>query len=722
MYTQNLHEQVKPTHYDLRIEPDLETGQFGGAVTIDIKILKTTTSIAINVHKLEILSTTIYNDDGVSLPLLGFERDEGLQTLCVIVEEPLVEGARIRIQHTFSGQLCHHGHGFHMPFSTLGTPSMAATNLEPRWPRSVFPCFDAPAFKTTFSITLIVSQKSTCLSNMPIKSSTKSQTQLTKTVIFHKTPELPIYLVCFAVGSFNCIESRDFRFPLRAYAPLNYPIDDTRASLELAGRTIVALEQKLGQDCGLVKLDLLAIPSADANMENWGLICLTSQVLLQSPMTSAKEALHATRMVGHEIAHQWFGNLVTMKSWDCFWLKEAFAEWIEVQFRAPLDQGGYEAEAWLDYSSIDLQMALKFDSSKYSHALEPSMDEKSNEPFFDKISYQKGCLVLRMLETYLSTEVFLDGVRKFLARHAYITARPDDFWNALTSVSDVHVGAFMNTWTKEIGYPLLTIEEHPSTNTLTITQNRFRSFPLSSHDPAEREVIWPIPLKLLTKTGTFNVFIDSKTRSIPLPQESYMLNTGSTTYCRVSYPISRLRILAEDASQGFLSVADRISLVSDTAALIFANPLGNTIHITHLLNLLHQLDNEDSFYVWKVIIDALNDVEKCLLFEKRRLRQAWRLFRKELVRKCLYREGRLIVSDGQTECRFKALMFENSGGDEKTLEAAKVMFNAFLEGDEKAINPNILTGVFSMVLADGGKKVVCSCPFSLHTHYVFLSH
>lgn len=266
---------------------------------------------------------------------------------------------------------------------------MLSTFFEPMHARTVFPCFDEPCFKATFRVTLVVPSYMTCLGNMPIKSESNSLTlsRDQKTVEFHRTAPIPTYLLSFAVGEFNYLEAHDFRIPIRACAPRNYEVEHCRYALDIAARVLAIYEQTFRLECGLEKLAILAVPGSVGAMENWGLVTVSSAVLFISPDSTVAEKMSCAKLIAHEIGHQWFGNLVTMSSWDDFWLKEALADSAETMAL----EGLFDWPTWQDFVSEKMQKALSFDSSRFSHAL------AGPGTYLDPVTYGKGIDMMRMV-------------------------------------------------------------------------------------------------------------------------------------------------------------------------------------------------------------------------------------------------------------------------------------------------------------------------------------
>ncbi|PVH84522.1 hypothetical protein DL98DRAFT_611285 [Cadophora sp. DSE1049] len=681
-----LSRSLKPSHYDLRIEPDIERETFDGSVTIEVEVNEPTTIITFNAHKLAIRSIALYDGQGDPVKVSDTGGDSMLQTFSIFLEKPLPPNSRLFIHQTFSGFLDKTGAGFHIT-EVHGSQTLS-TSFEPMHARTVFPCFDEPCFKATFTVTMVVPGHMTCLGNMPIKSESESSvsTREKKTVEFYRTALISTYLLAFAVGEFNFVEFHDFRIPIRAYAPRSYDIEHCRYALGIAARVLIIYEQTFKLDCGLDKLDILAVPGSVGAMENWGLVTVSSAVLFISPDSTVTEKMSCAQLIAHEIGHQWFGNLVTMSSWENFWLKEALADWAETMAQEQL----FDSPPWQEFVSEKMQKALNFDSSQFGHAL------VGPGTHLDFITYGKGISVMRMLAGFVGKDVFLQGICRFLLQNAYGNGDPGDLWEVLSQISGTDIGAAMKSWTNNPGYPVIAIEENETEGTITLTQSQFSVRKMGS------TTSYPLFVEILTDQGVLRERLDEQPKVIKMHLKFFKLNPGQMGFYRVAYPIARLQKLGEEVCKGTLSVEDRIGLICDTAALAFGGHLG--IRTSHLLSLLQNFEDETSLFVWKAIVATLREISKRLLFEDHIIRNAFMDFQKHLIKRCLYRKGTFNDHDDMGDLQFKALLFGNSGGDEKVLAAAGVMFENFIASDGKMLNPNIRAEVFEIVLKRGGTR------------------
>ena len=244
--------------------------------------------------------------------------------------------------------------------------------------------------------------------------------------------------------------------------------------------------------------------------------------------------------------------------------------------------------------------------------------------------------LIRMVESWLGKEVFLEGVISFLRNHAYENASLKDFWRALGQVNKTNtIEAVMSSWTKTIGYPVITVEEDEASGTINVTQNRF--FSSGNTTEAEDETLYPVFLNILTADGIINNFLGTRTKTLKAPLDFYKLNANQIGFYRVAYSQSRLQKLGDDICRGLFSVEDRIGLISDTAALAFSGH--PNVNISDLLSFLQHFEDERNIFVWKVIIDTLDEINKCMFFESKKMRNAFDRFRRHLVKKCVHKLG-----------------------------------------------------------------------------------
>jgi aminopeptidase 2 len=587
------------------------------------------------------------------------------------------------------------------------TTYMATTQMEPTDARRAFPCFDEPALKAKFTVTLIADDNMTCLSNMDVASEKQVQSAISggkrKAVTFRPTPLMSTYLLCFIVGELNYIETNNFRVPVRVYAPKDRDIEHGRFSLELAAKTLEFYEKTFDSPFPLPKMDMVAIPDFSAGaMENWGLVTYrVVDVLIDEKVSGAATKQRVAETVQHELAHQWFGNLVTMDFWDGLWLNEGFATWMS-WYSCNVFYPDWKV--WEGYVTDNLASALSLDSLRSSHPIEvPVKRADEINQIFDAISYSKGSSVIRMISKYVGEDIFMEGIRRYLKKHAYGNTETGDLWAALADASGKDVGKVMDIWTKKVGFPVVTVTE--GTDSIHLKQNRF----LRTADvkPDEDQTLYPVFLALRTKEGVdedltlFDREADFKLKDL----DFFKLNADHSGLYRTSYTPERLRKLGISAKEGLLTVEDRAGMIADAGSLA-ASGYQKT---SGILSLLDSFKHEAEFVVWGEITGRIGSLRGAWMFEDQKIRDALKKFQLELSADKAHELGWTFdEKDGHIEQQFKGLMFGAAGiaGDEKITKASFDMFDRFKAGDKSAIHPNIRGSVYAIVLANGGQEEV----------------
>ncbi|KAK9775804.1 hypothetical protein SCAR479_07620 [Seiridium cardinale] len=700
---------VLPRHYDVTLEPDFEKFSFKGTVLIEFDVKEETKSIALHSLEIDIHSAHIKDGDKIVTSSSAITYDESKQVSNIELKDAVPAGGKATFEVKFTGQLNDQMAGFYR--STYKKPDgtegiLATTQMEANDCRRAFPCFDEPLHKAKFTVTLVADKHLTCLSNMDVASESEVTSEINgttkKAVKFNPTPLMSTYLVAFIIGDLNYIETTNFRVPIRVYAPPSSDIEHGRFSLELAARTLEYYEKIFGAEFPLPKMDMVAIPDFAAGaMENWGLITYRVVDLLFDEKTSgAATKERVAEVVQHELAHQWFGNLVTMDWWEGLWLNEGFAtlmSWLSCDHFYP------EWKVWENYVTDNLQSALGLDSLRSSHPIEVPVKRASEvDQIFDAISYSKGSCVLRMISTYLGEDVFLEGVRRYIKKHAYGNTQTEDLWAALEDASGKPVKDIMSTWTKNVGYPVVQVTEN-NDNSIHIKQNRF----LRTGDvkPEEDQVLYPVFLGLRTKDGVDERLTLSKREdNFQLKNTDFFkLNANHTSIYRTSYTPERLEKLGQAAKEGLLSVEDRAGMIADAGALA----VSGYQKTSGVLNLLKGFNTEESFVVWSEIIARVATVQSAWVFEDKSVKDGLEAFIKDLVSERAHKLGWTFSDkDGHIEQQFKAMVFGAAGmaGDKEVVAAAKEMFSKYAAGDKSAVHPNIRGSVFSMALKYGGKE------------------
>ena len=547
-----------PLNYKLTFEPDLKKFTFDGLESISINCKKSVNIITMNCAELKIKSCIVKSGKKIikSTPKINEKREE-LQ---------IKLGKKIRglctVDLEFEGILNDRLLGFYRSkYQQNGkTKYLATTQFEAADARRAFPCWDEPEAKATFEISIITDNKFTAISNMPIK--TKKKTGNKTTYNFQKTPLVSTYLIYLGVGEFEYLTGKAGKIQIRVVTTKGNT-SRGKFSLELGKKLLTSYEKYFGIKFPLPKLDLIAVPDFAAGaMENWGAITFRETILLYDPKTSSTRTKQfIAEVISHEIAHMWFGNLVTMKWWNDLWLNESFATFMATKF---VDKFYPEWDLWNQFVEDAMNVAMGLDSLKTTHPI----DVKVNSPaeireIFDAISYDKGGCVLRMLENYVGEPNFQKGLKKYLSDFKYKNAEGQDLWDAIGKASKMPVTAMINTWLKQPGFPLVEINQDG--NNLKIKQKRY----LLESDKKFSKGLWSIPLSLGLEKETSKTLFSKKSMSVKLPKNTigFVANYGRKGFYRVKYDEGILLDLKMLVDQKRIPPIDRWAIQNDLFSL-----------------------------------------------------------------------------------------------------------------------------------------------------------
>jgi tricorn protease interacting factor F2/3 len=549
---------VIPINYELTFEPDLKKFTFEGSESITADCKKLTNSISMNCAELKIISCRIKSKGKIiqSTPKLN-EKKEELQ----IKLSEKIKG-KIIIDLEFQGILNDRLLGFYRSqYVQKGkTKYLATTQFEAADARRAFPCWDEPEAKATFDISIIADNKFTAISNMPVKSKKKMGN---KTLYdFSKTPVVSTYLIYLGVGEFEYLTGKVGKIQIRVVTTKGNK-SKGKFSLDLGKKLLTSYEKYFGIKYPLPKLDLIAVPDFAAGaMENWGAITFRETILLYDPKTSSTRTKQfIAEVISHEIAHQWFGNLVTMKWWNDLWLNESFATFMATKF---VDKFYPEWDLWNQFVEDAMNVAMGLDSLKTTHPI----DVKVNSPaeireIFDAISYDKGGCVLRMLENYVGEPNFQKGLKKYLSDFKYQNAQGQDLWNAIGKASKMPVSSMVNTWLKQPGFPLVEINQDGTT--LKLKQKRY----LLEPDKKFNKGLWSIPLSLGLESEISKKLFTKKSMSVKLPKNTlgFVANYGRKGFYRVKYDEGILLDLKMLVDEKRIPPIDRWAIQNDLFSL-----------------------------------------------------------------------------------------------------------------------------------------------------------
>lgn len=598
---------IRPERYRITLTPDLNNRTFTGQEEVEIEVCSSTDRIVLHAVELEFHEIHLQRHARVLEPI-AVELDEDRDTATLTFGETLSQGPAV-LRMGFSGTLNDQMRGFYRSIYRLDGEerNMAVTQFEATDARRAFPCWDEPSIKATFAVTLVIPPERIAISNSPIIDDSVDPAGR-HIVRFAETPVMSTYLLAFIVGEFDYVETQTPEgVVVRVYTPVG-KAEQGRFALDVAARTLSFFHEYFGIPYPLPKMDLIAIADFAAGaMENWGAVTYRETAILVDPReSSAATRQRVAIVIAHELAHQWFGNLVTMEWWTHLWLNEGFASWIEY---LAVDELFPEWGIWTQFVYSDFSRALGLDSLKSTHPIEVEVkDPNEISEIFDAISYSKGASVIRMLAAYLGEAAFRRGLRSYLERHQYSNATTEDLWQALAEASGKPVKSMMDTWTKQAGYPVLAVEENAQG--LNLTQSRFfLSGEKEEADPTQ----WSVPVEISVPGSPAGEgrLLEGRSGTVPVPGSGgdwIKINPGQTGFYRVNYSPRLWGQLRTAVASMNLEAADRMGLQNDAFALARAGYLPTT----RALGLATAYRRETDYTVWADLSSNLQSYKTLL--------------------------------------------------------------------------------------------------------------
>lgn len=705
-----LFEQFKPRHYVVDLQPDRDTMTFSGSVVVSgQKVGRPSHRITFHQKDLTPTSVKVIKHDkkgDTEVAIDRINRHNGFNELRLHAKDKLFPG-QFTVKIEFTGKITRPMSGMYPCFFEHKGVSkkLIATQFESHYAREVFPCIDEPEAKATFDLILTTPKGETVLSNTPLKevaflnaqpssAGNKNKGLNMQRTVFETTPRMPTYLLAFIYGEVGCLSAKTKSgVTVRTYAtPDNVAL--TEFALDVAVKCIEFYNEYFGIEYPLAKCDLIALPDfASGAMENWGCITFREQTLLVDPQnTSLPTKQHVAMVVAHELAHQWFGNLVTMRWWTDLWLNEGFASWIEY---LAVDSLFPEWEMWTQFIVDEQQIAMKLDALEHTHPIEVPVNHPDEiHSIFDTISYGKGASVIHMLHQYLGADTFRDGLRYYLKKHEYQNTDTIDLWSAFEEVSDKPVMKFMNTWTTQGGYPIMRAEV--DNDTLALTQQRFNLNPAARQNRSDTGLKWPVPL-LSQSNQIPDIFYDAS-NSYSLKETVLKLNRGQSGFYRSTYNASHLFRLGELVKRGQLEPLDRLGLLSDA----FESAKAGYASTVEALSFMGFYSNEDNSAVWDIMAANLGSIRS--IMDDESLRDDMKPYLRKLSAKQLKRLGWAEVAD---ESHFDKLLrptilsLASIGEEESVVNEALKRFAKMQKPED--IHPDLRGIVYATSVRHGGK-------------------
>ncbi len=717
---------LTPTHYDLHLTPDLTTFAYDGVMTVKLTVHEPADAVTFHARDLKISSGIVQDSEGLERTNPGgpdvLYGDESQETATVALSKPLTAddvGTVVELTLKFTGELNDKLAGFYRsaypaPENPEETRYLAVTQFEPTDARRCFPCWDEPSLKATFGMTLTVPDDRVALSNMPETSIMKKGTK--KTITFETTPVMSTYLLAFCVGEFDSIEATTAEgTTVRCWTPVGkseqgqFALDTAVGSLEFFG-------EYFDSPYPLPKMDMVAVPDFSAGaMENWGLVVYRASLMLfEEDKTPVNAKQRIGYVVGHELAHQWFGNLVTMEWWSQLWLNEGFATW--VGWRA-MDHLYPEWKVWSQFLVNEQSMGLGLDALRSSHPVEvPIAAAAQVTEIFDAISYSKGSCVIRMLEAHLGEEAFRKGMRLYVKRHAYANAGTADLWQALSEDSGENVSDLMSCWTNQTGYPILTVSSDKAdggddSSVVTVSQRRYLASGPDSLTDEENAVSWKVPLRadasfvnvpgiLEDDMSVFEITAEELTKA----GGALKLNGGQSGFYRVVYDAESRKLLKSAIPS--MTEVDRVGIVSDA----FACGASGYASTVDALELLDAYRTDTSYVVWSDVASGVGGVSSAFFEQPDEVTTALQKFSAELFAPIVDKLGWEACAEEKKApdayqvqlLRQLAVSRALSYEDPAAVAEARTRFDKYVAGDLTAVPADLKGAVFASVLRQGG--------------------
>ena len=583
MSDHRLPRHVLPSHYTLELAPDLSDHTFTGTVAIDVDVVEATDRIVLNAADLVVLDASILVGD--DRPPVSVTVDETAERLVLTVADRLQPG-RARLEMAFTGKLNDQLRGFYR--STLvgadGVErTIATTQFQSTDARRAFPCFDEPDMKASFGVTLVVPEGLLAVSNGAEVSRTRLDDG-TDRVVFADTIDLSTYLVAFVVGPLEATGPIDVDgIPVRIIHPPGRA-DQTAFALEVAAHSLRWLADWYDIAVPGGKVDLVALPDfAFGAMENLGCITFREVLLLVDPASADQHELESVAaVISHELAHLWFGDLVTMRWWNGIWLNEAFATFMEMK---AVEAWRPDWDVWAGFGAARAA-ALDIDALASTRPIEyPVVTPADAESMFDLLTYQKGAAVVRMLEQFLGEEVFRDGVRRYLSAHLGGNTDNEDLWTALEEASGQPVGDLMHAWIFRGGFPV--VEGTVEGGRCTLVQSRFR------YDGAHDDGRWQVPVRLRTTVGEQRILLGDSPLVLDLEGPLVTLNAGAEGFYRSEVDVS--------PDPGRLTPVERAMSVDDR----WAATLGGRHDPASFAGFVAAFADDPDLAVWQAVLRGL---------------------------------------------------------------------------------------------------------------------
>jgi tricorn protease interacting factor F2/3 len=691
---ETLGRDVIPVHYALKLQPDLKAFSYTGTVIIKLSIRKMVSDILLNAGNIKIRKAILYQKTLKHRMSVSHDRKKGLLELRL----PKRVRGSCELAIEFSGKNNDSMYGFYRTMYMTGKKKRynLTTHFEPADARQMMPCFDEPELKATFAVSLVVDREMETVSNMPIKGTNTLQ-KGKKLVVFETTPRMSSYLLYIGVGKYDIVEGKYHSVRLRvlttpgkrrlALLPMNY----LKKFLEFQ-------ERYFGIKYVLPKLDLIAVPDfSHGAMENWGAIAFRETALLDDIKTASRSSrLRIAEVIAHELAHQWFGDLVTMRWWDEIWLNESFADFIE---NKSVDKVFPQWQTKKRYKLSVIGSAMAADQLKSTHPIYVKINtpEEVNS-VFDAISYGKGSSVLTMLEAFVGENIFRKGLHAYLSSNRFSNAEGRDLWESVQNAANASgkklpVSGMMEAWINKPGFPVIDVKKE--SDRFIVSQKRFTVL------KEYKDSIWPIPLQYMTEKGEGKMMLNSSRGAIADGSPWIKLNHGQAGFYRIRYSADLLRELGPRIRENEIDSIDAWGVINDLFTFVrsgresldsyidFVNTYclscgfpANSAIMLHL-EWLNRISYSKPF-IYKIRRSMLS-------FDRRIMDDlGWEV-----------RKGDDLVT---ISIRNAAMVGLGNAGDREAIEKGGRMLSDHFSG-KKRLDPNMIMPVYSLAAINGDRKL-----------------
>jgi len=682
---------VIPINYELMFEPLFHNFKFNGEEIITLNLSKPTNSIKLDAAELSIKESHIIQGGKIISSESSLnEKDE---KLTIKLAKKIKGKAKLSIK--FTGTLNDRLLGFYKSQykdKNGKIKYLATTQFEAADARRAFPCWDEPAVKATFDVSLLVDKHLDAISNMPVISKKKTGTKILYK--FVRTPIMSTYLLYLGVGEFEYLHGKLRNIKIRIVTTKGNK-NKGKLSLDFTKKFLGEYEKYFGIKYPLPKLDMIAIPDFAAGaMENWGAITFREAILLYDTKTSStRTKQYIAEVISHELAHQWFGNLVTMKWWNDLWLNESFATFMATKI---VNKFYPEWDLWDQFLGDAMLEAMSLDALKNSHPINVDVKHPAQiREIFDAISYDKGGNVLRMLENYVGIENFRKGLVHYLTRYKYSNAEGRDLWKSIGKVAHKPVDAMMKTWIDQVGYPVVDVKRKNSK--VSLTQRRF----LSDGSISSKNR-WAIPIHIEEGNHESSILMKSQKRVMPLKNtdSNFIINSGRYGFYRVQYDDNSLAEIEMLIDEKILNHVDRWSLQND----LFSQCVSGTKQLQAYLDFTASYHDEDDYITSQNLAQNLYYLYK--LTRKEKFSDEIRTYTAQFLGTIFDRLGwDSQKNEKHTNALLRSFVITALGklGDKEILNEAKKRFNKFLK-NKNSLAADLQEPVFILMAWQGNEK------------------